>query len=120
MHTKGGIYMANSMATRPDIDYLASIKEGFMAVVTSPLFGGAILGFSGACLAYRLVIQPEHKKQMDQMQEQVRELQQTISEGHLQMQITIHQQLQAMNAKIQKFQQGSSNLISSINDHLDH
>lgn len=112
--------MAHSMAARSDIDYFASIKEGLMAVITSPLFGGAILGFSGACVAYRLVIQPEHKKQMDQMQEQVRELQQTISEGHLQMQITIHQQLQAMNAKIQKFQEGASNLISSGMDHMDH
>lgn len=115
--------MSETMAGTRDgelIDYLGSIKEGIMAVATSPLFGGAILGFGGACVAYRLVIEPEHKKQMRQMQEQVRELQQTISEGHLQMQITIHQQLQAMNAKIQKFQQGASKLIAPDRDPLDH
>lgn len=112
--------MSETMAQTPDIDYIASIKDGLMAVATSPLFGGAILGFGGACVAYRLVIQPAHQQQMDRMEEQVRELQQTISEGHLQMQITIHQQLQAMNAKIQKFQNGAANLIPPERDPLDH
>ncbi len=112
--------MTKAMAANPDIDYFASIKDGIMAVIASPLFGGAILGFGGACVAYRLVIQPEHERQMNQMQQQVKELQQTIAEGHLQMQITIHQQLQAMNAKIQQFQQGAANLLASRNDHLDH